>query len=1452
MNIVEQGPSPTILIVDDNPANSSVIADYLTDYGFQVMVAQAGETALELAQQVRPELILLDVMLPGIDGFEVCRRLKADEQTQEIPVIFTTVLAEVEDKVKGFEVGGVDYISKPFQEQEVLARVTTHLRLRNLTGRLHEAKEALEKRVAERTAALVQANRELQAEIVERKRAEEALKEQHSISRSIIDSADTLIFSIDRQYRYTSFNKGHAAVMKAIYGAEIKVGHSLLDYMTVTEDRETAKGNLDRALAGEQLVEEAYSGEELRSRQYFRVSHSPIKTEAGQVIGVAVLAQDITERKRAEEALRESEKRVRRKLDAILSPEADISALELSDIIDSEKVQKLMDEFYQLTNVGIGIIDLHGKVLVGTGWQDICTKFHRVNPESRRLCIESDLELSSNVPVGTFKQYRCKNNMWDIATPIMLGNEHVGNIFLGQFLFDDETPDYKVFRQQARRYGFNEQEYIAALDRVPRWSRKTVNAAMSFYTALAGMIGDLSYSSIKLANALEERKRAEEALQRSEQRKTILNQIANVFLTVPDDEMYAEVLAVVLQVMESKFGLFGFVGANDDLVIPSLTRGIWNECQIPDKSIVFPPDKWGDSLWGKAVREKKAFYSDGPFHIPAGHIHIDNFLTVPIVFGNETIGIISFANRARGYTKEDQDLLEDITSYISPILNARLQRDQQEQERKRTEETLRAIIRAAPTAIIGLDLDGNVQTVWNPAAEKMLGWSAQEAMGHPLPSVPLESQEEFRGFRERIRSGQTLDGVDVRRQRRDGSPIDYSIYASPLHDAEGRITGNIAVLVDITERRRAEEALSSSEAELRTLIQAMTDIIIVGNSEGRYLKIVDTSPSLLYRPPNELLGKTLREVFPKDQANFFLNHIRQALNTQKSVNFEYSLPIGNKEIWFNATISPMSDDKFLMVARDITDRKRAEEELRAHRDHLEELVRERTAELTIAKDAAEEARRLAEAASQAKSAFLAQMSHELRTPLNAILGYAQILQRRPLEPEVIDALNTVQRSGKHLLTLVNDILDIARIEAGKMKLSPAPIHFPNFLDHIASIVRARAEAKGLAFAFEKLNALPAGVQADETRLRQILLNLLDNAVKFTDEGQVTLRVSSKKYEIGSKEREQPTEPLLPTPHSPLPTPYSLLPTPYSLLRFEVQDTGIGIPPDQWERIFQPFEQVEDVSRPSKGTGLGLAISRQLVRLMGSELHVHSELGRGSTFWFEVALPVTEVAREAARPLERGITGYKGPRRAVLVVDDIPSNRAVLVDLLAPLGFDVIEAADGQQALHLARELHPDLILMDRWMPVLDGFEATRQLRQIPELARVPTIAISASVLEQNQAQSREAGINAFLPKPVNWVRLAALLEEYLRLEWEYEEETETRDREEGEAVLVPPPPQEELAILLDLAMRGNMQAIRERADYLEQADEKLGPFVVKLRQLAKDFEDKAILALVRRYMEGDR
>jgi signal transduction histidine kinase/CheY-like chemotaxis protein len=479
-----------------------------------------------------------------------------------------------------------------------------------------------------------------------------------------------------------------------------------------------------------------------------------------------------------------------------------------------------------------------------------------------------------------------------------------------------------------------------------------------------------------------------------------------------------------------------------------------------------------------------------------------------------------------------------------------------------------------------------------------------------------------------------------------------------------------------------------------------------------------------------------------------------------------------------------------------------------------------------------QARDAAEAANQAKSTFLTTMSHELRTPLNGILGFAQILKRKRLDADLTSGLSIIEQSGQHLLTLINDILDLAKIEAGRLELNPTVVHMPRFLNDIVGIIRARAETKHLSAAFEASPDLPEWVQADETKLRQILLNLLGNAVKFTDQGQVTLRVSTTDH-------RPPT-----TDHRPLSdNDPAFVGRRSSVVVFEVEDTGTGIAPDQLERIFQPFEQVGELSQQVEGSGLGLAISRQLVRAMDGELHVESELGRGSTFWFAVALPLAEAAGRATPAQERLIAGYRGARRTILVVDDIASNRMVLTDMLQPLGFMLLEAQDGRQAIELAQLAPPDLILMDRYMPVLSGVEAVRQIRRLPALGAIPIIATSASVAAADQALSREAGYNAFLPKPIIWPRLAALLEQHLELEWVYADEADAA----APAALIPPP-QAELAALGELVAIGDILALRERAALLEQRDPQWRAFARELARLAGQFELERLRALLNEHL----
>lgn len=499
----------------------------------------------------------------------------------------------------------------------------------------------------------------------------------------------------------------------------------------------------------------------------------------------------------------------------------------------------------------------------------------------------------------------------------------------------------------------------------------------------------------------------------------------------------------------------------------------------------------------------------------------------------------------------------------------------------------------------------------------------------------------------------------------------------------------------------------------------------------------------------------------------------------------------------------------------------SQEALQEINANLEYEVAKRTQELASEKEAADHAREQAEIANRAKSTFLATMSHELRTPLNGILGYAQILNRqKELTPKQQEGIKIIQSSGEYLLTLINDVLDVSKIEAGKVELQASDFHLGDFIEMITNLFEMRAKQKNIAFIYEPLTQLPIAVRIDEKRLRQVLINLLGNAVKFTASGGVSLKVS---YAQGIAE-------------------------------FSIEDTGVGIAEEDLERIFLPFQQVGDHKQRAEGTGLGLAITKRLIEMMGGQLYVTSQMGRGSCFKISIDLPSVDTPVKLKENINQPIIrGYVGERLTLLVVDDKWENRSVLRNLLDPLGFNIVEACNGAEAFELLLQQPINLVLTDLVMPIIDGFEFTRKVRNETSYQSLPIIAISASVFDLHQQDSLDAGCNAFLAKPIEADALIQTLRNFLHLEWIYEtafKQNIPDNFENTDATTHISPPHNELQHLYEMAELGDIAAIRVRIDILQQKQPQIAAFAEHIRSLASSFDEEGICNFIKNQLSN--
>lgn len=640
--------------------------------------------------------------------------------------------------------------------------------------------------------------------------------------------------------------------------------------------------------------------------------------------------------------------------------------------------------------------------------------------------------------------------------------------------------------------------------------------------------------------------------------------------------------------------------------------------------------------------------------------------------------------------------------------------------------------------------------------------------------------------REAMKTG-GYSALEVWHKRRNGTVFPMLMNGIIIYDKKSDPKYIAATAIDITELKRGEEQLRRERDRAQKYLDIVGVIVVVLNA--------DRTVGLINRKGCQLLGYEESEILGKDWFGTFLpEHERERTenafteiiegNVKPVEYFENAVFTRNHEerlIAWNNTVLWNDEGRItgtLSSGEDVTERRRARAALR-------------------------KAKQAAEAANRAKSEFLSSMSHELRTPLNGILGYTQILKSDPeLSKDQKVAVGIIHRSGEHLLWMINDVLDLSTVEAGKMILQPADFNLMPFLTDIFGMIGMKSREKNIDLVIKTDPDLSETVAGDKKRLRQILLNLLQNAVKYTDTGQIVFEVAKT-----GKDR----------------------------ILFRVADTGVGIPEDKLGEIFLPFHRVTDKRLDVEGTGMGLAIARNLVRLMGGELGVKSELGKGSEFSFELDLPEAG-PREGIDEQPGKITGYRGKRIRVLIVDDIAFNRGVLKGMLAPLGFHVTEAQNGHEALAALEKSGADLVLMDLVMPKMDGYETIRQIRGNTDYGAAVVLAISADATIPVKDKCLAAGFNAYVAKPVAIGDLLEKIGKFLNLEWIWEDGSLAADTS-GE---ITPPGEDELEALHALASIGDISGLTDRVGEMIASNPQLDAFGNRLLAMAKNFETKKI------------
>lgn len=1311
-------PKANILIIDDNLSNLHFLTNVLRQQGYTVCPITNGFHALSIVQKSAIDLILLDTNMSQINGYQICKLLKTKSGIKNIPVIFMSEIDELNNKVKAFKAGGVDYITKPFHTTEILIRVETHLRLSGMQKCL-QAKNAT-----------------LQEEITERINTEKALKTSEAELRALFTAITDLILVFDRTGCYLKISPFS---QNLLYRPMDELLGKTLHEVFPKDKADFFLAAIQQCIDTQQPVNIEYDLFIEGEQTWFDGKISAISTQSAMLI-----ARNITARKCAEEALRKSE-------------------------------QKLSHHF-QHTPLGVIEWNLRGEVVE---WNSAA---ERIFGFSKQEVINCEL-INLIVPR---KQRILAGKIWS---------------------------DLLSGRNGTR--STNENVTKAGKIIICEWYNTTLVDVDGHVMGVASLVHDITES-----------KKAEDELRESEHRLAETQKLAHL------GSWELDPLTNTMQWSAETFRITGLTKQINAITLEYYLQ------------IIHPEDvPLLQEKIDRALTKKEAFEIEIR-HLCEKDIYNHTLMKAqPITKYGKVIkllgSLLDITSRKRAeeaLQQRNQELL--LLNRVSQMLSVSLDLDK---VLSMVLDEMRQLLNVVATSFwLYVPQTGELvcQQANGPAYEQVRGWRLKPGQGiagwvflnQQSLIVPDAWQDarHYRGVTQKtklaVRSilsiplwvkGKVIGALNLVDTAINRFSIEDLVLLEPIAAAAANAIENAHLYTvmqqELAERKRAEKALQESEKCFRTLMEQSPISIEIYDLSGTQIQANKAYEELWGIDRNLTLGSFNILTDPQIVRKGLFSQFSKAFTGEtvflEGVEWdprESGLP-GRKR-WLSTRIYPLKDDQdkvldVVITHEDITERKGTEEALK-------------------------KAKEIAEIASKAKSDFLANISHELRTPLNIILGNTQMLKHdQDLINKYGKSVDAIHRSGEHLLLMINDILDLSKIEANKLELLQTNFHLPIFLNTLVDMLQIRAQQKGILLKETIATDLPTIVCGDEKHLRQVLFNLLGNAIKFTHKGQVTLRVETVNTQSTTQKSAH--------------------------IRFQVEDTGIGISAEKLEEIFLPFTQLDSFNQHAEGSGLGLTISQRLIHLMGSELKVKSTLGKGSLFWFDLEMPcILDGMIEPTTIKQANIVGFHGNKRKILIVDDKIESREILKNLLSPLGFRLAEATNGQEALIETVQFCPDLILLDLLMPIMDGFEFLRQVKQQDNLTQAIIIIVSACASCKTQQELKTLGSHDFITKPIQIDKLLLGLKKYLKLEWIYLQVSKPEIApivHESTTLLIPP--QSMLEKLCQLTKKHHISGIREFIVELNTNSPEYTEFTQHIGSFLDKYRFKELLECIQSFLK---